>query len=52
MVFLLKRICTLATVARRLEQCMRGRRNYYCAKPMDFVLTHLFFFFLEELQQI
>lgn len=43
MVFLLKRLCTLATVARRLEQCIRGRRNYYCAKPMDFALTHLFF---------
>lgn len=45
MVFLLKRMCTLATVARRLEQCMRGRRNYYCAKPMDFALTLFFFFF-------
>lgn len=41
----MKRFCTLATVARRLEQCMRAGINYYCAKQMDFALTHLFFFF-------
>lgn len=42
MVFLLERLCTLATVARRLEQ--RARRNYDCVKPMDFAVTHLLYF--------
>lgn len=39
----MKRLCTLAAVARRLEQRMRARRNYYCARLMDFALMHLFF---------
>lgn len=44
MVFLLERLCTLATLAGRLEQCMTARRNCFCAKPMDFALTFFFFF--------
>lgn len=36
---LLERLCTLATLAGRLEQCVRARRNYFHAKPMDFALT-------------
>lgn len=43
MVFLLERLCTLATLAGRLEQCMTARRNCFCAKPMDFALTFFFF---------
>lgn len=42
MVFLLERLCTLATLAGRLEQCMTARRNCFCAKPMDFALTFFF----------